>query len=75
MQVKELQKFLEPLLLKVLDSVMQETGDDWGKCLTDVSVSHALTKMHKMICCSLQYPLCSLHVFRGGCMDRSHELA
>lgn len=45
MQVKELQNFLEPLLLKVLDSVMQETGDDWGKCLTDVSVSPALTKI------------------------------
>ena len=40
LQVKELQSFLEPLLSKVLDSVTQETGDDWGKCFTDISVSH-----------------------------------
>lgn len=33
-----MRSFLEPLFKKVVDAVTIETVEDWGACLTDISV-------------------------------------
>ena len=38
LQVKDLRLFLEPLFKRVIDAVTIETVEDWGACLTDISV-------------------------------------
>ena len=38
-QVKEMQSMMEPLLKQVIEVVTMETVEDWGNCMTDISVS------------------------------------
>ena len=38
-QVEPMQKAMGELIMRVIEEITVETVDDWGSCLTDISVS------------------------------------
>ena len=58
-QVQEMRRFLEPLLVKVMDALTPETRSDWSTCMNWISVSCGY-------CCVLYYfPYFSFATYRG----------